>query len=93
MKTERKNHRLCTTTFDSERIKDMSLDATTYPSSAQCIQQCFAFLSYVLIPTLSTPEDVLHIQASAVVHFHNGRGVTETSHQLSDSLEAMCEWQ
>ena len=89
MKTERKNHHLCTAIFDSERIKDMSLDDTTYPSSVQRIQLCFAFLSYVLIPALSSPEDALHVQASAVVYFHNDRGVTGTSLQLRDFLEAM----
>lgn len=67
----------------------MSLDATTYPSSVQRIQLCLAFLSYVLIPALNAPEDALHVQASAVVHFHNNRGVTGTCLQRSNFLEAM----
>lgn len=89
MKPEGKNHHLCTTTFDSERIKATSLDATTYPGSVQGIQLCFAFLSYILVPARNAPEDTLHFQASAVVHLHDDRGVTGTSLQLSDFLKAM----
>lgn len=70
-------------------MKDMLLFAATYPSSVQRIQLCLAFLSCILIPALNAPEDALHVQASAVVHFHNNGGITEACLQLSNFLEAV----
>lgn len=70
-------------------MKVMLLFAATYPSSVQRIQLCLAFLSCILIPTLNAPEDALHVQTSAVVHFHNNGGITEACLQLNNFLEAV----
>lgn len=59
----------------------------THPGLVQSVHFFFALLSYFFVAAFDILDDVLHVQVSAVVHFHHDRGVTELAVHLSSFLQ------